>query len=105
MSVTAAEWRLDFWALLLRFGSRVWVSSRQLVSVNLRAAHRVENAVLQSLVVLLKLAEQILHIFSFRSVILGAQRGHNRHRASSDEVLHVLFRGVEQGTDERQLSV
>ena len=83
----------------------VGVLTGQAEAVDLAAAHCVEDAVLYALIRLFKLGQEVLHILSFGCVILGAGRHHYGHRTPSDEVLHVLFGCVEQGTDEGELTV
>jgi hypothetical protein len=61
--------------------------------------------VAKAFVISFNLAEEILHILSFGGVILGTKAGYNGQLSSIGEVLHILLRCVEQGTDKTKLSI
>ena len=62
-----------------------------LKSVNITLAHSAEDAVPDSLVLLFKSKEKLLHIFSFGCVVLGAKTFDYGKILPPCEILNVLF--------------
>ena len=82
---------------------RIYRNFFELIAIDLAAAHCAEDAVAKPLIVALKLGKQLLHLASFRVVILGTGIVEHGKIGMAHEILDILLLSIHQGANDIEL--